>query len=79
MYNFTSLIRRLIFVWSIFYVESGSLQIALLVVINMMMMVYLIHVKPLKLRSKNRVELFNEILTQLISFHTVAMTQWVDD
>ena len=79
MFNFLTLLRRFIFVWSVFYLEAGSIQIIILITINMVVIVYIAHVKPFIFRVNNRIEIFNEIITQIISCHTIVFTEWVTD
>ena len=48
LYFFIQIIRRAIFVWSVFQFDSGAIQIQFLLTVNLLVMIYIVQVKPLK-------------------------------
>ena len=65
-----SLLRRLIFVFTVFYIDNSSFQVLIITYVNLMVLLYIIKVKPLHGYKNNLIEIINESLIFIICFHT---------
>jgi hypothetical protein len=73
------LLRRIIYMATAYWISSQSLQLIVILYLNILVTVYLGQVKPKVGRFFNRLEVSNEFLFQLISFHQFLFTQFVPD
>jgi hypothetical protein len=80
MTNAIFMIRRLVFLFTCFYlVHSVALQILALNFLNLFVMMYTASSKALDLRYNNRLNLFNEICVTVIGWHLMFFTGLVTD
>ena len=73
-------VRRLAAVAVIFFLMGrGSIQIILTLYSNILSMIYKCLIMPLKTRSENRIEVFNEVMILVISLNLFTFTDFVPD
>ena len=65
--------RRTIFMVIIF-MYNENLQLHFLLLLNCFSFIYLGHRKPFESRRQNRLEIFNDFMVHLISFHMIFFT-----
>jgi hypothetical protein len=77
-YHFVFLIRRLLFVVSVFYLRAfPTFQIIALLFTNLANGIYIGAMKPFKTRFLNNIEMINELQVTMICFHTIIFTDYV--
>ena len=73
-------LRRLIFTFSVFMINDYAIvQLQLVIYINMIMMIYQGNYQPIASREENQVQLFNEVMIQLVTVHLLFFTDWVSN
>ena len=73
------MLRRIIYVGSAFSTTNSTFQLLGLLYVNLVVLIYQASVKPLELRTRNKLELFNENCIILSCFFFVCFTDFVLD
>mmetsp|Transcript_20646 Transcript_20646/g.31490 ORF Transcript_20646/g.31490 Transcript_20646/m.31490 type:complete len:104 (+) Transcript_20646:6281-6592(+) len=74
------MIRRLAYAVLLVCLDKHTwVQIVVIFYLQQAMVIYLGKMKPKQSRLDNRMELFNEAMTLMISYHLLLFTDYVDD
>ena len=80
MYNVLYMMRRLIMVGlAVFFGDYPVGQILIMTLHSFLMIIYLAKVKPFESRLLNRVEIFNECIVLIASYHLFMFTKFTSD
>lgn len=71
--------RRIIYIFMALQLEISSLQLVLILYMNMQWFIYIGLVKPKIGLLFNRIEFLNEVINQVICFHNLFFTDMVPD
>jgi hypothetical protein len=73
------LLRRMIYVSTAYWIPVQSLQLIVILYLNIYVTIYLGQIRPKISRFFNRLELFNEFLYQWVCFHQFFYTDFIPD
>lgn len=80
MYNVLYMTRRLIIVGlAVFFGEYPAGQVVIMTLHSFLMIIYLSTVKPFESRFLNRLEIFNECIVLIASYHLFIFTKFTSD
>ena len=80
MYYLVFIVRRLLFiVFTLYMRDRNYFQIIAMNYLNLSMVIYNGQFKPFKVRSRNRVEVANEIFITMATFHYMLFTDFTQD
>ena len=73
-------LRKLMLAYTVVHLQSSPYFTIFCFNFQILMMINLIgHTEPFKLKSKARIELFNEFNLLVINYHLTSLTDWVSD
>ena len=70
-------VRRIIYVFIVFYITQCGWQLVLLQYLNMFVIMYQMIHKPLDSKLKNNIEFVNEVFISLLTFMMCFFTDWI--
>lgn len=76
-YYLIYILRRILFVFIVFFIPQGTIQLIFLQYMNMFVIMYQVLNKPLDSKLKNQIETANEIFIGIITFHMLFFTDWI--
>ena len=79
IYFLIQVFRRIFYVYSIFGVPIESIQLILLLYLNIATTIYFGKIRPKIGKFFNRLEMFNEAMFQVVCFHQFLFTAFVPD
>lgn len=78
-YNIIFVLRRVIFCIALFALESGGCQLVLIYFNNLIYSIYFFHHMPKSIPYLQHLEMFNEVLINIIILHMVPFTDFGPD
>ena len=76
---FIFVLRRLIIAIICFYVQNCTIQIIIMLYMNIAIMIYVGHNRPLNTGFKNKLDLLNECFISNATYHMLLFTDWTLD
>jgi len=80
LYQIIFLLRRLVLIWIAFDLhEVGSIQIILVVMLNLFWLIYKVSCDPMRTNQDKTMDIIVEIFTMIMCYHLLIFSNWVTD
>ena len=80
MIDFFEIIRRLILLYVAMFMQWNSLfQVLIFMMLSLLSSLYLVHARPYKKKINNFLQVFNEIMTLVVSYLLMNVNGAVED